>query len=128
MFVNEYSVPYLLALFQVPLGRVRDLGTGAATGIVARTGTGNTRAAGAVGGEATAPVPTSIGRSDAGRGRGDSVEQLFSSSSLTLQQNKQWVETNPSSICIFPTDIRFPPPHGTILKALIRMLMRKYGC
>jgi hypothetical protein len=33
----------------------------------------------------------------------------------------QWVETNPSNICIIPTDIRFLPPHGTTLKALIQM-------
>jgi hypothetical protein len=28
----------------------------------------------------------------------------------------QWVETNPSNICIFPMDMHFPPPHGTTLK------------
>jgi hypothetical protein len=33
----------------------------------------------------------------------------------------QLVETNPSNIRTFPTGIRFPPPHGTTLKALIRM-------
>jgi hypothetical protein len=31
------------------------------------------------------------------------------------------VETKPSNICIFPTDIHFQLPHGTMLKALIRM-------
>jgi hypothetical protein len=34
----------------------------------------------------------------------------------------QWVETNPSNICIFPTDICFLLPRGTTLKALIWML------
>jgi hypothetical protein len=34
----------------------------------------------------------------------------------------QWVEINPSNIRIFPMDIRFLPPHGTMLKALILIL------
>jgi hypothetical protein len=38
----------------------------------------------------------------------------------------QWVETNPSNIRIFPTDIRFPPPHGTTLKLLIQMLIQMF--
>jgi hypothetical protein len=36
----------------------------------------------------------------------------------------QWAETNPSNICIFPTDICFLLPHGIMLKVLIRMLIR----
>ncbi len=39
----------------------------------------------------------------------------------------QWVETNPSNIHIFPTDISFLPPHGTTLKALIQMLIWMFG-
>jgi len=30
---------------------------------------------------------------------------------------KQWVETNQSYFCIYPTDIRLLPPHGTMLTA-----------
>jgi hypothetical protein len=45
---------------------------------------------------------------------------LFLNPSLTVLY---WGETNPSNICIFPTDIRFLPPHATTLKALIRMLL-----
>ncbi len=38
----------------------------------------------------------------------------------------QWVETKPSNIRIFPTDIRFLLPHGTMLRELIRMLIRMF--
>jgi hypothetical protein len=43
---------------------------------------------------------------------------------------KKWqrVETNPSNIRIFPPYICFLAPHGTTLKALILMLIWKYGC
>jgi hypothetical protein len=37
-----------------------------------------------------------------------------------------WVETNPSNIRIFPMDICFLLPHGTTLKALIRMLIQMF--
>jgi hypothetical protein len=37
----------------------------------------------------------------------------------------QWVETNPSNICIFPTDMHFISPHGTTLKAFVDV---KYRC
>jgi hypothetical protein len=55
------------------------------------------------------------------------LEILFQDTQ-TLQLNLQWVETNPSNICIFPTDICFSLPHGTTLKALIQMFIQKYGC
>ncbi len=42
-------------------------------------------------------------------------------------QYLQWVETNPSNICIFPTDIDFLLPRGTTLKALIRMLIQMFA-
>jgi hypothetical protein len=38
-----------------------------------------------------------------------------------MSQLPQWVETNPSNICICPTDI-VSLPNGTTLTALIRML------
>ncbi len=41
--------------------------------------------------------------------------------------NVQWVETNSSNILIFPTDICFLPPHGTMLKALIQMLIQMFA-
>jgi hypothetical protein len=43
------------------------------------------------------------------------------------KNERQWVETNPSNIRIFTTDICFLRPHGTTLKALIRMLIRMFA-
>ncbi len=39
----------------------------------------------------------------------------------------EWVETNPSDIHIFPTDIHFLQPHGTMLKVLIQMLIEMFA-
>jgi len=39
---------------------------------------------------------------------------------------KKWVETNPSNIRIFPMDIHFLPPPGTLLKTLIKVLIQMF--
>jgi hypothetical protein len=44
-------------------------------------------------------------------GEAPSQASLIHSSLL----GKQWVETNQSNFCIYPTDIRLLPPHGTML-------------
>jgi hypothetical protein len=57
-------------------------------------------------------------------------KELFATDEEAKQdRTAQWVETNPSNICIFPTDISFTPPHGTTLKALIWMFadVKKVG-
>jgi hypothetical protein len=42
-----------------------------------------------------------------------------------MQQHLQWVETNQSNFRIFPADICFLLPHGTMLMAFADV---KYGC
>jgi hypothetical protein len=58
---------------------------------------------------------------------------LQSSPSTIFKLERQWVENNPSNICIFPMDIRFYRRSLTVLrKRLLRMLTAfadvKYGC
>ncbi len=51
----------------------------------------------------------------------------FGAANIDLIVIYQWVESNPSNICIFPTDICFLLPHGTMLKALIQMLIQMFA-
>jgi len=52
---------------------------------------------------------------------------LHYSTQNNLASQFQWVETNQSNFCIYPTDICLLQPHGTTLKALIQMLQMLDG-
>ncbi len=61
------------------------------------------------------------------------VSSLKSACPSSLMKGKmslclQWVETNQSNFCIYPTDIRLSPPHGTTLMAYadVRMDVSRY--
>ncbi len=59
----------------------------------------------------------------------DHLSRSFSLHLIITKQHFQWVETNPSNICIFPTDIRFIAASWFYANGLIRMLpdVRRFG-
>jgi hypothetical protein len=56
-----------------------------------------------------------------------SAKSFFYTGSLKVAEQikcfGQWVETNPSNIRIFPMDIRFLLPRGTMVKVLKQMFV-----